>query len=102
LADQGAEVRIISPDASRPVEDGDCIVGKAPDLYGRFYEMRPPGNWPRSSDCRYRENKTGYDQEWSQGKNQKYPYYLCPTKGCASYRKSIKREELESAFEGIL
>jgi site-specific DNA recombinase len=39
---------------------------------------------------------------WSQGKNQKYPYYLCPTKGCTSYRKSIKREELEGEFEGVL
>ena len=39
---------------------------------------------------------------WSQGKYQKYPYYLCATKGCASYRKSIKRDELETAFEGLL
>lgn len=39
---------------------------------------------------------------WSQGKNQKYPYYLCPTKGCASYRKSIKRDQLEGAFEDML
>jgi site-specific DNA recombinase len=39
---------------------------------------------------------------WSQGKNQKYPYYLCPTKGCPSYRKSIKREELEAQFEDVL
>ena len=39
---------------------------------------------------------------WSQGKNQKYPYYLCPTKGCVSYRKSIKREQLEGDFESML
>jgi site-specific DNA recombinase len=39
---------------------------------------------------------------WSQGKNQKYPYYRCPTKGCVSYRKSIKRDELESQFELVL
>ncbi|MBI1238284.1 MAG: recombinase [Alphaproteobacteria bacterium] len=39
---------------------------------------------------------------WSQGKSQKYPYYLCATKECASYRKSIKREDLETAFEGVL
>ncbi|MEO1537896.1 MAG: recombinase family protein [Pseudomonadota bacterium] len=39
---------------------------------------------------------------WSKGKNQKYPYYLCPTKGCASYRKSIKRDQLESEFESVL
>ncbi len=39
---------------------------------------------------------------WSKGKKLKYPYYLCPTKGCKSYRKSIKRDELEGAFEGLL
>ena len=39
---------------------------------------------------------------WSQGKKQKYPYYLCPTKGCQSYRKSIKRERLEGEFEDVL
>ncbi|MDF0596324.1 recombinase family protein [Psychromarinibacter halotolerans] len=39
---------------------------------------------------------------WSQGKSKKYPYYLCPTKGCPSYRKSIKREELEGEFEDVL
>lgn len=39
---------------------------------------------------------------WSQGKKEKYPYYLCPTKGCESYRKSIKRDELEGAFEDLL
>ncbi|MWD26899.1 recombinase [Aquicoccus sp. SCR17] len=39
---------------------------------------------------------------WSQGKSRKYPYYLCPTKGCESYRKSIKRDELEGAVEGLL
>jgi site-specific DNA recombinase len=39
---------------------------------------------------------------WSQGKHPKYPYYLCPTKGCVSYRKSIKRDELEGAFETVL
>ncbi|WP_417722976.1 hypothetical protein [Salipiger sp.] len=39
---------------------------------------------------------------WSQGKKEKYPYYLCPTKGCPSYRKSIKRDVLEGEFEGVL
>jgi site-specific DNA recombinase len=39
---------------------------------------------------------------WSQGKHRKYPYYLCPTEGCASYRKSIKREDVETAFEEVL
>ena len=40
---------------------------------------------------------------WSKSKTgKKHPYYLCPTKGCASYRKSIRRDDLEDALEGLL
>ena len=39
---------------------------------------------------------------WSKGKTKTYPYYLCPTKGCASYRKSIRREDIEGQFEALL
>lgn len=40
---------------------------------------------------------------WSTSKTgKKHPYYLCPTKDCASYRKSIRREELEGAFEDMV
>ena len=40
---------------------------------------------------------------WSTSKTKKkHPYYLCPTKGCDSYRKSIRRDELESAFDDLV
>ena len=39
---------------------------------------------------------------WSKGRNKLYPYYLCDTKGCASKRKSIRRDEIEHGAEGIL
>ncbi len=40
---------------------------------------------------------------WSKGgSGKKHPYYLCPTKGCASYRKSIKRDVLEGDFTALL
>ncbi len=39
---------------------------------------------------------------WSRGGNTVYPYYLCPTKGCASYGKSIRRETLEEQSEALL
>jgi site-specific DNA recombinase len=40
---------------------------------------------------------------WSQSKTGvKHPYYLCPTKGCTSYRKSIRRNVLEGDFEALL
>ncbi|MGJ8527454.1 recombinase family protein [Maritalea sp.] len=49
------------------------------------------------SDC----NKP-YTACWSKGKNKKYPYYLCDTKGCISYRKSIPRQQIEDGFVKIL
>ena len=37
---------------------------------------------------------------WSQSRTKKkHPYYMCPHKGCTSYRKSIRRADLEGAFE---
>ncbi len=39
---------------------------------------------------------------WSKGKNRKYPYYLCVTKGCASKGKSIPRQKIEDAFGEIV
>lgn len=39
---------------------------------------------------------------WSKGRNQKYPYYMCFTKGCEAYRKSIRKEVIEGEFEALL
>ena len=40
---------------------------------------------------------------WSTSKTgDKHPYYLCPKKGCASYRKSIRRSDLEGDFDNLI
>jgi site-specific DNA recombinase len=39
---------------------------------------------------------------WSRGRKVRYPYYLCPKKGCESYGKSVRREALEQEFETLL
>ena len=39
---------------------------------------------------------------WTQGRNGKYPYYLCQTKGCEHYGKSIKRDYIEDEFKRLL
>lgn len=39
---------------------------------------------------------------WSKGRNKHYPYYLCQTKGCESYGKSIRRADIEGDFETLL
>lgn len=33
---------------------------------------------------------------WTKGEYKRYPYYLCQTKGCESYGKSIARDQLEN------
>ncbi len=39
---------------------------------------------------------------WVKGKYQKYPYYFCPKKGCASYGKSIARSRIEGEFGELI
>ncbi len=39
---------------------------------------------------------------WSKGRTATYPYYMCFKKGCEDYRKSIRRETLETEFEELL
>jgi site-specific DNA recombinase len=39
---------------------------------------------------------------WSQGKNEKFPYYMCYNKDCESKGKSIPRHKLEGEFEALL
>ena len=40
---------------------------------------------------------------WSKsGTGKRHPYYLCQSKGCPSYGKSIRRDQLEGDFEALL
>lgn len=39
---------------------------------------------------------------WSKGRNGKYPYYVCQTRGCDLKGKSVRKEKIESEFEQIL
>ncbi len=39
---------------------------------------------------------------WSKGRKSHYAYYLCFKKGCINYRKSVRKEQMESEFEQLL
>lgn len=43
-----------------------------------------------------------YTSCWSKGAIKHHPYYLCDTKGCPEYRKSIRRDDLEGQFQEVL
>ncbi len=46
--------------------------------------------------------ETPLRSSWAKGKYKAYPYYLCQTKGCASYGKSIPRDRLEGDFGAVV
>lgn len=62
-----------------------------------IHEDFPLRGFATCSDC-----DVPYRSGWSKGKNKKYAYYTCQTKGCASYGKSIGKERIEGEFEALL
>lgn len=43
-----------------------------------------------------------FTANWSKGRSASYAYYLCDTRGCPDYRKSIRRVDIEGDFETLL
>ncbi len=39
---------------------------------------------------------------WSKGRNGKFPYYRCKTKGCSERNKSIRKKTIEEEFSDII
>ncbi len=39
---------------------------------------------------------------WPKGRNKKYPYYFCQTKGCSERSRSIRKEKIEGEFVELL
>jgi len=49
------------------------------------------------SDCR-----EPYTASWSKGRNGRYPYYRCQTKGCNMFGRSVKKKDIEEDFATLL
>ena len=39
---------------------------------------------------------------WVQGRNKKFPYYVCRHRGCAKFGKSVARAKVEDGYEALL
>lgn len=39
---------------------------------------------------------------WSKGRQKRYAYYVCQTKGCDSYAVSTPKKEIEDAFDALI
>ena len=60
-------------------------------------ESFPIRGYVNCSECGH-----AYSACWSTGRSKRYPYYLCQTKNCVSYGRSVRREVLEGQFEELL
>lgn len=60
-------------------------------------ESFPLRGYVNCADCGH-----AYTACWSTGRSKRYPYYLCQTKDCRSYGRSIRRDVLEARFEDLL
>jgi hypothetical protein len=89
---KGQHEPLITLDTFEKVQERRQTVAKAPmrKNIGEDFALR---GFVLCGDC-----GKPYTSCWSKGKNKKYPYYLCDTKGCVSYRKSIPRAKIEGEF----
>ena len=93
---EGNHEPLISLETWQKIQERRNGVNKAPtrpDIRSDF----PLRGFVACADC-----EQPYTSCWSTGEYKKYAYYLCDTKGCESYRKSIPRAKIEGAFEELL
>ena len=93
---EGKHEAIVSLETWEAVQKRRASLAKAParkDLRADF----PLRGFVTCGDC-----NQPYTSCWSKGRSSKYPYYLCDTKGCVSYRKSVRKEKIEGEFEVLL
>ena len=92
----GKHESLVSLDTWQRVQDKREQLAKAParkDINKDF----PLRGFVSCGDC-----SKPYTASWSKGRNKRYAYYLCDTKGCVSYRKSVRKEKFEGEFETLL
>ncbi|MDF2374417.1 MAG: recombinase family protein [Rhizobiaceae bacterium] len=74
-------------------------------LSGGFYAPRKSNlneDFPLRGHVACADCSTPLTACWSKGSHSRYPYYLCPKRGCDSYGKSIRRDKIEGEFKALL
>lgn len=92
----GQHAALITLETFRKIQDRRSGVAKAPtrkDLNADF----PLRGFVCCAAC-----GNAFTACWSKGRSRVYPYYLCDTKGCPQYRKSVRKEKVEGEFEDLL
>ena len=87
---------IVSLDTYRAVQ-ARLVSGALAPARKDINEDFPLRNFVECADC-----GAPYKACWSKGRSSYHPYYLCQTKNCSSYGKSIRREVLEGDFAELL
>ena len=93
---QGHHEPLISYETFRKIQD--CLEGKA----GVPYRKDLKADFPLRGfvDCGH--CGCALTASWSKGRTAEYPYYLCVNRACASYGKSIRRDQIERDFTEVL
>lgn len=92
----GKHQPLISLATWQAIQQRDRGMAKAP-VRSNISDEFPLRGFVTCSDCGQQLTAC-----WSKGRNARYPYYLCDTRGCISYKKSIRREKIEGDFEELL
>ncbi len=92
----GKQQPLISLATGHAIQRRDKAMAKAPVRVNISDEF-PLRGFVTCADCGQQLTAC-----WSKGRSARYPYYLCDTRGCPSYRKSIRREKIEGEFEELL
>jgi site-specific DNA recombinase len=92
----GQHEPLISYDTFQRIQDRLDGIGRAHNRKNLNEDFSLRG-FVECADC-----ATPLTSCWSKGEYKRYPYYLCPKKGCESYGKSIRRDLIEGQFEELL
>lgn len=86
-------ISLVTHEKMKARRDGTTIAPARKDLNRDF-----PLRGFVSCDCCGKPLRSA----WSKGKYKEYAYYLCHTKGCDTYGKSIRKADIEGRFVELL
>lgn len=84
------------------LETHEKIIQKLNGSTVSFVRKKVNENFPLRGSVNCPECNKPITASFTKGRNKKFPYYWCKTKGCSRRYKAISKEILESSFEDVL
>lgn len=93
---KGHHEALITPDTFQKIQDR--LAGKQKNAQRKdIHKDFPLRGFVLCAHC-----KQPMTAGWTQGRNQKYPYYRCRVQGCTMRNKNIRKDDIETQFEKLL